>query len=703
MIDEHGEYGTGESERRWGQEEPGPSDREVTDPVEGLRSRIEDLEARLTALGVDPATVGRHSRSENDRPPPDRVATGDAEPTVAPAPPEALTAVIPIVEPPVFGSSGWRDSAAPSPTSQLQVHATELGTAAQDVPSGRRSWPGSARQSWLYAGRTVVTVAAVLSLVVLGLEWSIEQRAAKGLAAHAVAAINLQDPHISSARPAPSNSRTGAATAGPGTPSLPSAAKLYPPENILLLGSDTRAGSNAAIGANATTNGVANSDTIMVAHISADRQHVTVVSIPRDTMIPAPTCKLWDAATGKYSDQDQPIQPGERFHMSSTFSVGGPKCVVTAVQALTGLGITRMIGIDFSGFQAMVNALGGVTVNICRPVVDTTIGVVVPAAGTQTIFGFQALNLVRARHVIGDSASDLSRIRRQQVVLSAILRQVTAGKTLLNPGKLDAFLQAFTANTFTDNVTVPDLVTLAGSLGTLDTAHVTFYTLPTVNDPTIDGALDPDPGKAPAVYDALINDLPLPGQNSSPRRPAGPAPTPPTRTTATTNLPPTPTVAPQNITIAPAQVDLQIYNVTGRRGVAGLAQEALKGIGFTVPDDHLVRPATGTQAAVTVLYSAANRGAAVTVAAAVPGSVLTLTPGLGSTVRLMLGTTYSGRILPVAVGDPYADAGAPRPATSTPTRTSATPTAGATTPSVAAPALKPTDLASVNAGSGSCA
>lgn len=300
--------------------------------------------------------------------------------------------------------------------------------------------------------------------------------------------------------------------------------KLYRPENILLLGSDTRAGANAATGANSTTTGVANSDTVMVAHISGDRQHVTVLSLPRDTMIPAPTCHLWDAGSGKYSPQLQPIHPGERFHLSSTFSVGGPRCVVTAVQALTGLGINRMIGIDFIGFQAMVDALGGVSVNICRPVVDTEIGTVVPAAGTQKIFGIQTLNLVRARHVLGDPSSDLSRIRRQQVVLSAILRQVSQAGTLLNPSTLDAFLQAFTSNTFTDNVTVSDLVTLAGSLGSLDPGHVTFYTMPTIDDPTVAGALDPDPTKAPAVFKALVNDQPLPGETAPLSGPATPPP-----------------------------------------------------------------------------------------------------------------------------------------------------------------------------------
>lgn len=418
-----------------------------------------------------------------------------------------------------------------------------MGARAAPMTGSRPAGHGVARggrRSWLYAGRSVVAVSAVLTVVVFGMEWNIEHRADRGLAAHAVAAINLNDPHIMTAgRPA-----TSAAGAGPGAaPSRPAAAaaaapvKLYPPENILLLGSDTRAGANAATGANSTTTGVANSDTVMVAHISGDRQHVTVLSLPRDTMIPAPTCHLWDAATGKYSQQLQPIHPGERFHLSSTFSVGGPRCVVTAVQALTGLGINRMIGIDFIGFQAMVNALGGVTVNICRPVVDTEIGTVVPRAGTQKIFGIQALNLVRARHVLGDPSSDLSRIRRQQVVLSAILRQVSQAGTLLNPSTLDAFLQAFTSNTFTDNVTVSDLVTLAGSLGSLDPGHVTFYTMPTVADPTVAGALDPDPTKAPAMFSALVNDQPLPGETA-------PMPTPAT---------PPPAVANPRVTAAPAQ------------------------------------------------------------------------------------------------------------------------------------------------------
>ena len=201
----------------------------------------------------------------------------------------------------------------------------------------------------------------------------------------------------------------------------------------------------------------------MIAHISGDRQHVTVLSIPRDTMIDAPTCKTWDAATGQLSENDYPVSEGDRWHINSAYSVGGPQCSVRAIQDLTGLKIDRVIGIDFAGFKNMVDALGGISVNVCGPIIDAELGAVVAAGGVQVIEGEQALSLVRARKVEGDTDSDLSRIRRQQIVLSAILQQVTSAGTLLNPAELDAFLQAFVPNTFTDNVTIDDLVTLAQS------------------------------------------------------------------------------------------------------------------------------------------------------------------------------------------------------------------------------------------------
>lgn len=382
-------------------------------------------------------------------------------------------------------------------------------------------------------GRTLVGALAMLTLLGLGLEWQIKHRADLGLAQHQVSALVAQSTSSSSA-----SAVRGTSSSPTSTPrSLISIAS--PPgtaQNILLVGSDSRAGStNAALGGvDASTSNVANSDVVMIAHISADRQHVSVLSIPRDTMVPAPTCRWWDNASGTYTSRTYLPAAGERFHFNSGYSVGGPRCVVTEVQNLTGLHIDRFIGIDFSGFQAMVDALGGVTVNICSPIVDTVLNTVAPTAGTQRIGGAEALALVRARHVIGDTESDLARIRRQQVVLSAILRQLNQTGTLLNPARLDAFLQAFTKNTFTDNVTIDDLVTLGGSLGDLSPGRVTFYTMP--NHPstiTTGGALEVTQPAAGIIFTALAHDQPIrvaeisptASPSGQPTTVAGPSPT----------------------------------------------------------------------------------------------------------------------------------------------------------------------------------
>lgn len=556
-----------------------------------------------------------------------------------------------------------------------------------DVGGGTHTVHGSGQprrrhRGWLIAGRSLAALVAVITLLGVGVEWKIKDRAEVSLEEHSVSIPVTNDTHISTARTKPT-----VVTNSAGVKTTESAAPVatYAPENILLLGSDTRSGSNGDAGnEGAGTNGIANSDTLMLAHISGDRQHVTILSIPRDTLIPAPTCKIWNSATGKVSDQYEPISAGQLFHINAAYSVGGPTCTVTAVQTLTGLGITRVIGIDFSGFQAMVNALGGITVDICRPIVDTVLGTVVPTAGSQVIGGRQALNLVRARDVVGDSQSDLARIHRQQIVLSAILRQVTQAGTLLNPGKLDNFLQAFTTNTFTYNVKLEDLITLAGSLGSLDPAHVTFYTLPTVSSTKINGALDVDQSKAAVVFDDLINDLPLPGEVT-----AAPTKVP------TTPVAPTKTSAPSlQLTVSPAKVALEIYNLTGQTDIATTTQQRLDAVGFAVSEGQLFRPEGQTQTGTTVLYAPANRAAALTVAAAVPGSTLVVTPGLGSTVRLLLGSSYAGSVIAVQVGQQAPQSLATAVSTGSSISTNS-PAAGTT--------LGSTDLSSVNAAAGSCA
>jgi len=503
----------------------------------------------------------------------------------------------------------------------------------RDVPSpatGQAKTPGQHRQhahsaahGLLIAGRVAVALVAVVVLLITGWEWSIKARADSGILSRSVNAIVSDDSNVSTATAAPAGSLEA--------------------ENILLLGSDTRSGTNGDAGNSdsSTSDGVANSDTLMVAHISADRQHVTVLSIPRDTWVDAPTCKQWDANTGQLSDADYPVSAADQWHVNWAYSVGGPQCTVRAVQDLTGLQIDRVIGIDFSGFKNMVDALGGITVNVCGPIIDRELQTVVEDGGVQTIAGEQALNLVRARNVIGDTDSDLARIRRQQIVLSSILQQVTSAGTLFNPSKLDGFLQAFVQNTFTDNVTIDDLVALAQSFGTLDPSLVTFFTLPTTPSSSDDGALDVDQSKAPAIFDALLNDRALPGEPA-----ASETPTTPGASTADT----TASDDDSGVTVDPATVKLTIVNATGRPGAATTAMEELNGYGFAVTENDLQLADEPATAAATVEYAPENLDAALTVATAVPGATLLPTSQLGSKVRLVLGEAFDGTFTSVTAG-----------------------------------------------------
>ncbi len=522
-------------------------------------------------------------------------------------------------------TDGPRDDSAPSgPTDgpgAARPSAQPVGAAGTDGARHRSAAPRSNHRAWLTSGRIAIALVALLVFTATGWEWAIKSRADSGILSRQVDAIVTDDSNVS--RPA--------------TPTTPPAGS-YAPENILLLGSDTRAGANRDAGNSddSTDDGVANSDTLMLAHVSGDRQHVQVISIPRDLEVDAPTCKQWDATTGQLSAADYPVNPGDVWHINSAYSVGGPQCTVRAVQDLTGLQVDRVIGIDFAGFQSMVDALGGITMNICGPIIDEELQTVVAEGGVQNIGGAQALSLVRARKVIGDTESDLARIHRQQVVLSTILQQVTSAGTLLNPNKLDAFLQAFVQNTFTDNVTIDDLVTLAQSFGSLDPSRVTFYTLPTV--PAGDG-LELDTAQADAVFAAMTNDQPLPGDQGAPTGAASPTPSIPVEQPGS------------GTTVDPATVELEIVNGSGAPGVAGNAMEELNALGFAVTEDQLAQ-LDEPQPDVTVEYDPTNVNAAVTVAATVPGAQLVPIDGMGTTVRLVLGESFDGAFEPVAAGTP---------------------------------------------------
>ncbi|WP_353650220.1 LCP family protein [Nakamurella sp. A5-74] len=367
----------------------------------------------------------------------------------------------------------------------------------------------------LLTGRAVVIVVTIAVLAGLGTAFVIHQRAGSAIAANSIDdALFADDPNLRSTTAAPGSPGSDA-PAGPGTsaggthtgspassgspaPSVsPEDAAAKPAENILILGLDTRGGADGGVGP-----GTSQSDVMMLVHVYAGHRQISVLSIPRDTYVTAPSCLLWNNATGKVSDTLFTSQYSS-WKITNAYSVGGPQCTVKAIQELTGLRVDRLVAIQFNGFKAIVDALGGVTMTFASPVIDANQGAVIPKAGVQTIDGEQALKLVRSRIVQGDSRGDLGRIDRQRLLVLAMLKKMTSTGLLADPGRLDSVMQTFAQNSTSANLDVDQLLSLATSLS--GGAKIDFVTLPTKQDPKSEG-LDMVASKADPLLDALAQD-----------------------------------------------------------------------------------------------------------------------------------------------------------------------------------------------------
>ena len=137
--------------------------------------------------------------------------------------------------------------------------------------------------------------------------------------------------------------------------------------------------------------GGARSDTVMLVNIPANRKRVVAVSFPRDLAITPIQCEAWNPDTGirsRCTTRTPEVWVTNVYtetKLNSTFSFGGPKCLVKEIQKLSGLSINRFIAVDFAGFAKMVDALGGVDVCSATPLKDYELGTVLAHSGRQLI------------------------------------------------------------------------------------------------------------------------------------------------------------------------------------------------------------------------------------------------------------------------------------------------------------------------------
>jgi LCP family protein required for cell wall assembly len=431
----------------------------------------------------------------------------------------------------------------------------------------------------------------------------------------------------------------------------------YGDEDFLIVGMDSRAGANGNMDVGTTEDaGGARSDTIMLVNIPANRKRVVAVSFPRDLAITPIQCEAWNPDTGEYGplyDADTkkwgPKNVYTETKLNSTFSFGGPKCLVKEIQKLSGLSINRFIAVDFAGFAKMVDALGGVEVCSTTPLKDYELGTVLAHSGRQLIDSKTALSYVRARNVTTENNGDYGRIKRQQLFLSSLLRSLISKETFFSMSKLNSVVNMFISNSYVDNIKTRDLVQLGQSVQGMNAGHVSFVTVPTgVTDEN--GDEPPRTSDMRALFDAIINDDALPGENDM-----NATPSPPTSTTnaqspkgSQAGQPPHPEHL-QAVAAAPQTVTVQVSNSTSKSGLATTASNQLKRRGFRVksPDDY-PNPLKSTK----VLFSPGNEEAAATVAAAFGNSRLERITGTGHVVQVVLGSDFTTVVAPPPAGSP---------------------------------------------------
>jgi LCP family protein required for cell wall assembly len=284
------------------------------------------------------------------------------------------------------------------------------------------------------------------------------------------------------------------------------------PINVLLMGSDDRSGANGDIVGDGEEG--MRSDTTMLMHISADRQRVELVSVPRDSTVDVPACPATNGRT---------TSPLRDTKFNAAFAQGvetgrdvasGALCALATVEKLTDVRMDGFIVVDFAGFQRMIDALGGVEICIPQDIYSKKAGNLRLSAGVQTLDGPTALQYARARtgEGLGDG-SDLGRIGRQQELMAALARTVLSKNLLTDSPALLQFLGAVTGSlTMSDNfASVKGLAGLAYSARNVRPDTITFMTVPHAADPSnANNVVWTD--EADVLWENLRHDRPVTGE-----------------------------------------------------------------------------------------------------------------------------------------------------------------------------------------------
>lgn len=378
-------------------------------------------------------------------------------------------------------------------------------------------------------------------------------------------------------------------------------------------------------------------DTLMLVHVSEDRDRLSVISIPRDSYVELPPHT--DGRTKVRHD----ALPAK---INSAYAHGGPHLTVRAVEKLTDVHIDHYLEVDFTSFVKTVDVLGGIKVCTVRPLQDSYSGLDLPA-GTSTLDGGEALSYVRARHV--DGGSDFGRMHRQQRFIAAVIEKATSSGVLTSPVRLSKVTSTMLESVRADrNFGTDEMLALAEAMRGFTPSSSEFVSVP-VADPShavegVGSTVRWNEKKAARLFEAVRQDKPLAGHDTA--KNAGGSGNPGGGGTTGRRAEPT------LVDVPPAQVQVQVQNGTTRSGLAGRADTALRETGFRTTG--LPRNAETQDVGRTVIaYDPRWDRSVRTVAAAFPDAELRAEPGRGPLMEVTLGKGFA-EVHPVRAADPFA-------------------------------------------------
>jgi LCP family protein required for cell wall assembly len=310
------------------------------------------------------------------------------------------------------------------------------------------------------------------------------------------------------------------------------------PRNYLVVGSDSRADTDEFGDVSGQR-----SDTIMVVRLDPKTKHADVLSIPRDLLV---------TISGT----------GETARINSAYSTSR-QTLIDTLRDNFNIEINHYIEVDFTGFQQLVDAVGGVPLYLDRAIKDDHSGLFQEQHGCVTINGEQALAFARSRHMqvmtedgwsSEDPFADLGRIQRQQVFMRrAVVKAIGVAKS--NPLKLRELIDIGVSNVGIDAETDP--VSLAREFKDFDPADLTTYSIPVLDSG--DGAtVVPDRQKANPILNVFR------GLDPS--------------------------------EISPDLVTVRVLNGTGTEGQANDAAAAFQSVGFEISEPSDIEPHQRTTA-----------------------------------------------------------------------------------------------------------